>query len=495
MKKHIGKRSVSLALALAMVILSSAACGSESSGDTKDTTIADGTTSAAETEETKEIAEIPDVKYDGYEFRILGVDQSTMLQANEIAVESETGESLNDAVYNRNRMVEEKLGIKITFIPETGDNIILSIGKSVLAGDDNYDAAIDHTNHIASGITNQFLLPITEIPYINTDKSWWNKGLIESSAVNGKPYFLMGDISYSWKNATWVLCFNKRLYEEYNLEEPYAMVRDGKWTLDKLESHCRDITKDLNGDSKLDKDDQWGLLSSNTAGIGLVTSTGITTIGTAKDGSLEYLLENERNINVLGAIRKFITNNDLQLRAEDITGSSNIWTDIINIFRDGRALYRISVLGDVVGLRDMKDDFGILPLPKYDEEQDSYYTTVQAWNIGAYIIPASASNPERTGAIIEYMGSLSKDTITKAYYDVTLNGKVARDDESSEMLDIIFNSAMTTDIGLAFNIGDITNTLKSMINSDTDNIASTLASTKESTIAEIGQFEENASAK
>ena len=93
------------------------------------------------------------------------------------------------------------------------------------------------------------------------------------------------------------------------------------------------------------------------------------------------------------------------------------------------------------------------------------------------------------------MGSLSKDTITKAYYDVTLNGKVARDDESSEMLDIIFNSAMTTDIGLAFNIGDITNTLKSMINSDTDNIASTLASTKESTIDEIGQFEEKASAK
>ncbi len=492
MKNQLGKRAAASVLALLTVLLNAAACGDTSGGDTQTTTSSGGTeTSAPITEDTAEKVEIPDVKYDGYEFRVMGVTESTMLQANEIAVESETGETLNDAVFARNRMVEEKLGVKITYIPETGDNIILSIGKSVLAGDDDYDAAIDHTDHISSGIINNYLVPISEIPYIDVEKSWWNTDLIESAAINGKPYFLMGDISYSWKNATWALCFNKRLYADYDLEEPYAMVRDGKWTLEMLESHCRDITKDLNGDSKLDKEDQWGLLSSKTAGIGLVTSTGITTITTAKDGSLEYALESERNVNVLEAIRKFISNNDLQLRAEDITGSSNIWTDIINIFRDGRALYRITVLGDVVGLRDMNDDFGIFPLPKYDEEQDSYYTTVQAWNIGAYIITASATNLDRTGTILEYMGSVSKDTITKAYYDVTLNGKVARDDESSEMLDIIFNSAMTTDVGLAFNIGDVTNTLKTMINSDTDNIASTLASSKDSTIAAIQKFEES----
>lgn len=362
----------------------------------------------------------------------------------------------------------------------------------MLAGDDDYDAAVAKLNQISSGIVNHYVLPISDIPYIDIEKSWWNTSMIEGGAVNGKPYFLMGDISYSWKNSTWSLCFNKRLYKENNLEEPYAMVRDGKWTLDMLEKHCRNITKDLNGDSKLDKDDQWGMLSSQTAGIGLVTSMGITSVRINKDSSLEYILESERNINVLGAIREFISNNDLQLRAEDITGSSNIWNDIINIFREGRALYRISIMKDIAGLRDMKDDFGIIPLPKYDEDQDSYYTTVQSWNFGAYIIPASAKNLERTGAILEYMGSVSKDTITKAYYDVTLNGKVARDDESSEMLDIIFNSAMTTDIGLTYELGGVLGTLKSIINSSTDNIASTLASAKDSTIAAIREFEENA---
>ena len=362
----------------------------------------------------------------------------------------------------------------------------------MLAGEDAYDAAVDTTAYIAGGISNKYILPISDVPYIDIEKSWWNTELIEASAVNKEPYFLMGDISFSWKDYTWALCFNKRLYREYDLEEPYSMVREGRWTLDLLEEHCRDITKDINGDSVLDKNDQWGLLSSKNAGIGLVTSTGITTVRAAGDGSLEYILENERNIDVLGAIRKFITNNDLQLRAEDITGSSNIWTDIINIFREGRALYRISIMKDIAGLRDMNDDFGILPLPKYDEEQESYYTTFQSWNGRAYVIPTSASDLERTGAIIEYMGYASKDTITPAYYDVTLNGKVARDDESSEMLDIIFGSAMTTDIGLAFELGGLRQNLPSIINSDTDNITSTLASSRESIKSSIKQFEDAA---
>lgn len=481
-----------IALFLAVMNMFAVSCGNNATQTTDSTTASDGTDTTVGGTETAEVPEIPDDKYEGYEFRILGVEKATGAKNSEIAVETENGETLNDAVYNRNRMVEERFGIKISHIVGDYSNIVSGVGKTVLAGEDAYDAAVDTTAFISSGIVNQYILPITDVPYIDIEKSWWSTDVIEASAVNGKPYFLMGDINYSWKDSTWVLCFNKRLYKEYGLEEPYSMVREGKWTLDLLEEHCRDITKDLNGDSKLDKEDQWGLLSSKTAGIGLVTSTGITTVTAGKDGSLEYVLENERNINVLGTIRKFITNNDLQLRAEDITGSSNIWSDIIGIFRAGRALYRISIMSDVTGLRDMNDDFGILPLPKYDEDQENYYTTYQSWNGRAYVIPASVTDLGRAGAIIEYMGAVSKDTITKAYYDVTLNGKVARDDDSSEMLDIIFNSAMTTDIGLAFELGGLRQTLPSIINSDTDNVASTLASNKESIISSIKDFEDSA---
>lgn len=437
-----------------------------------------------------EEADIPDDRYEGYTFRILGAALAAGQTANDIISDAETGDALGDAVYKRNRMAEERFGIKIEYVGTSG-TVASAIGQAVLAGDDAYDAAAGNTAGAAGAIVNRYILQISGLPYIDIEKSWWNTGLIESSAINGEEYILMGDINYAWKNATWALCFNKRLYNEFGLEEPYKMVREGRWTIDVLEEHCRDITKDLNGDSKFDKDDQWGMLSSKTAGLGLVTSTGITTVTAGKDGTLEYILDNERNVDIIGRLRKLMTNNDIQLRAEDITGSTNIWDDIINIFREGRALYRISIMGDIVGLRDMEDDFGILPLPKYDENQESYITTYQAWNGSAYMVPASISDSKRTSAILEYMAYLSKDTITDAYYNVNLQGKVARDDDSSEMLDIIFDS-MKTDVGFAFQLGSVQNVLKGIINSDTDNTASTLASSKESIVTAIKDFEESA---
>ena len=484
---RLSKRAIS-SLLLAAMLATLAACGSEPAADGGNDETTSGKASDTVTE-TVEKADIPEDKYEGYEFRMLGKETPASSSVNELFAESETGDTLNDAIYQRNRMVEERFDVKMTLI--TSGSRIGDMSQAVLAGDDAYDIVLDTTVNIAPAISNRYVHSINDLQYIDIDKSWWNTELIEDSAINGNPYFLMGDISYSWRDATWVLCFNKRLYNEYGLEEPYKMVRDGKWTIDVLEEHCRDITKDLNGDAKLDKDDQWGLLSSKTAGLGLVTSSGITSVSKAKDGSLEYTLDSERNVDVLGRIRKLMTNNDLQIRAEDLTGVSSIWTEIINIFRNGRALYRISIMSDVIGLRDMNDDFGILPLPKYDENQDQYYTTYQGWSGGALVVPVTITDTARTSAIIEYMSSVSKDTITNAYYSVNLQGKVARDDDSAEMLDIIFNS-MTTDIGLAFWRGTVENTLKTIINSDSDNTASTLASAKDSIAAELEKFETEA---
>lgn len=482
----LSKRTIS-SLLLAAMLATLAACGSEPAVGGNDETTS-GKASDTVTE-TVEKADIPEDKYEGYEFRMLGKETPATSSVNELFAESETGDTLNDAIYQRNRMVEERFDIKMKLI--TSESRISDMNNAVLAGDDAYDIVLDTTVNIAPAISNRYVHSINDLQYIDIDKSWWNTALINDSAVNGNPYFLMGDICYSWRDATWVLCFNKRLYSEYGLEEPYKMVREGRWTIDILEEHCRDITKDLNGDSKLDKDDQWGMLSSKNAGLGLVTSTGITSVSKAKDGSLEYSLDSERNIDVLGRIRKLMTNNDIQLRAEDITGSSNIWTDIINIFRNGRALYRVSIMLDVIGLRDMNDDFGILPLPKYDENQEQYYTTYQGWHGGALVVPVTITDTARTSAIIEYMASVSNETITKAYYNVNLQGKVARDDDSAEMLDIIFDS-MTTDIGLAFWRGTIENTLKTIINSDSDVTVSTLASAKDSIVTELEKFETEA---
>lgn len=470
----------------ALLSLSAFSCGSEEQKpNTPDTTTAE--TSIVETIGV----DIPDERYNGYKFRVMASDDEAYASANEVFAETETGDVMNDAVYNRNRKVEERFGLSMEFVPVSGDSLMSTFNQAVLSADDQFDAAVTTTSNISSAVANKYVLPVSQLKYVDIQKPWWNTQLIEASAINGESYFMMGDIGFGWRDATWVLCFNKRLYDLYNFDDIYTMVRDGDWTLDILESQCREITSDLNGDSVIDKDDQWGMLGSKTAGIGLVTSTGITSVRTNSTGSCELALESERNMNALDRIRRFVTNNDLMIRAEDLTGSTDIWTDIINIFREGRALYRISVMRDVVSLRDMNDDFGIIPLPKYDAEQENYYSTYQSWSATGYIVPITIENTDRTSAILEYMSSVSNDTLTNAYYNVTLQGKVVRDDDSSEMLDIIFDS-MTSDIGLAYDIGGVRTMISTIINSETDNIASTLASNKESVMSKIQEFEEGA---
>lgn len=321
---------------------------------------------------------------------------------------------------------------------------------------------------------------LTELPYIDIDKPWWNKNAIDTASIAGKSFLLFGDLNYSDKNSTWALVFNKRLYEENGLEEPYEMVRNGEWTLDKLEEQCRDITQDLNGDTVLDHNDQWGLLSSDSAVIGFITSCGIKTIETDSAGEFVFSLDSERNVGALSSLYNFFSNGQIQLRAQAMDGLvPDIWTEIINIFKEGRALYRITTLSDVATMRDMEDDFGILPLPKLDAEQDSYYSTYQAWSGRSYVVPKGASDLERTSVILEYMCSVSTDTLIDAYYDVTLQRKVSRDDESAEMLDIIFDS-YTSDIGLTYEIGGLRDLIQNMMKAKSDTVVSTLASKKES---------------
>ena len=84
--------------------------------------------------------------------------------------------------------------------------------------------------------------------------------------------------------------------------------------------------------------------------------------------------------------------------------------------------------------------FGILPVPKYDEAQEEYIQYVDSWCLSPVVVPVNASNPERTGFIIEAIAEESKNYLSAPYYDKVLNGKVLRDDESSEMLDIVLNN-------------------------------------------------------
>lgn len=57
-------------------------------------------------------------------------------------------------------------------------------------------------------------------------------------------------------------------------------------------------------------------------------------------------------------------------------------------------------------------------------------------------VPQIVQEKEKVGAIIEALSYELYKTVRPAYYDVALKSKFARDNESEEMLDIIFNGTI-----------------------------------------------------
>jgi len=104
--------------------------------------------------------------------------------------------------------------------------------------------------------------------------------------------------------------------------------------------------------------------------------------------------------------------------------------------------------------RGMESDFGILPLPKYDENQDNYYSVVNPYTGALLGVPKSADDFERVSVILEALAAEGKYTLQPAYYDVVLQRKYTRDEESGEMLDLIFGSRVY-DVGAVYAFGGV----------------------------------------
>jgi hypothetical protein len=121
-----------------------------------------------------------------------------------------------------------------------------------------------------------------------------------------------------------------------------------------------------------------------------------------------------------------------------------------DMFKAGQALLYFHSLSKIDTLRDMEIDFGVLPYPKLDENQDKYSSFIDLHNpfMG---VPKTVSNLERTGAIIEDLSYLSSKYLVPAYYDTTLKTKFARDEESIEMLDII-RDGIVFDFGCVYDV-------------------------------------------
>jgi len=415
----------------------------KNSGDGKTTDKADSgdaqdineTQAATDTEILPELPEGAD--YKGYEFKVLTRGDEMHLyplHSRDIIAEQENGEPINDAVYKRNTIVEDMLNVKIKMIAmkeddETRPNV--AIKKAVQAGDDIYDLLMTHEIYSAPTAQSGYLMNLANVPYIDLAKPWWCRSATEDLSVGNKIFLALSDFSVSSNDHAYIVLFNKNLHQEYGMDSMYELVKNNKWTFDKMYDTIKGVNKDLNGDGKMKEDDLFGLILGGGQ-LNFFYAGGNTVMKKDENNIPYYDIITERSI--LTFEKAF------DICVGDHAFSFSNWNDVKvpPMFAGGHGLLMTTQIGIVPQLRDMEVDFGIIPYPKLDEKQDKYreYVDGHAQLMG---IPITVRDTEKVGVIIEALSYYSRKYLVPAYYDINLKTKFSRDDESSEMLDIVMD--------------------------------------------------------
>lgn len=448
-------------LALVMLVPLLVACDSGDDGETSEESLGNG--------EYVPVTPVKDME--GKEFNVLchdwGYDSTSILgYTGEIMYDEENPSSVDEAKKWVVDYVEATYNCKIVGEKTATEPVPETIKQQVLAGSDDFEYDICFTG--ISSTTPLAIEGVIEdlrtISTIDLTQPWWDQNAVNDLSIGGKVYFTCGAINTYDDQGTWCMLFNKNLKTTLGIEEDfYQLVRDNKWTFDKFVEICTEsnATYDSNGDNTLDELDNWAFgTETYNVYVHVVASGQKITQKDADD--LPYLTltkETEATYTVIQDTLDFYNDQNLVMIANAPPYSTKFpqkcWEETVHkAFIEGRELFYMCGLIHAASFRVMEDEFGILPIPKYYDTQDRYYHTVSQGNASCMCIPVGLSDTEDVGLIVEAIAEMSLQKVTPAYYDVQLKYRDSHDDESGEMLDIIFSSR-TFDLGAAFNWGSL----------------------------------------
>lgn len=481
-------KKILVAVLASVTVFSFAACKSTEKPVNPDTPVGGNTTvqPSDKTDDPDSIDYLSDLskeRYDGYNFRIL-------IRKGKIGdqyFEEPPEDVVDDAVYRRNKLVEDMYGITITATESSSSDVETDALNSILAGDDAYDLIFPHTRSSFTYAVQGSVYNINDINAIHLDKPWWSKDITDSCNVNGNLYVLDGDISMHRLSYAMCMYFNKRIFDDLGFDYPYDLVRDGDWTFDELAYYAKKGAKDLNGDGVLKpEDDQYGFYCQEWgAPIEILYTGGQKIYDKDEEGKLKLTLYSQKTVKIFDEFFNLMDNDACFLHLT--SAPKNYEGD--DLFGAGRAMLAGNNLGSAKGYRNMDDDFGIIPYPKFDSDDD--YATIVNGHAHLMVIPITVSDVERTGAIIEALCAIGSRDVVPAFYDVALKSKYSRDEESEDMIDIIKDS-IVYDIGYASNnAGSLSSAGRELARTTTHDFASFYASNESSALTNLAKFNES----
>ena len=461
------KKITAMIFAVLMIMSAFTSCGSSGDGSAASVVSLPVTDDSTGEEDMSEINDYVDKLAKRYDFS--GESFTWIGGGSQAPTEEEdTGDIMSDALYFRQREIEEKFNIEWSnyIPPEQADQsthaVVESVKQDVLAGTGVYDAGYGTAVAVCQPLfINDCLLDTSEFNVLDLSGEWWTQSLIDTYSIGGSVYFLNGAIVTSNYMDAYGILFSKQTVLDYNIGDLYSYVQNNQWTFDKMFEIASVIPSNANGSGA------YRYASPN--GFAVLFGNGMTV--TKYDAlSNPYLPE--------------VLPEDLSDLADKFSyyfGNYSVVAPYAGseMIAEGGVLFSFETMQSAAEMRKVEDaEFGILPIPKGSEKQKDYVSYAEPWIAFHVFIPKTTKKLEVTDVIIEVMGALGVKYIKPTYYDNILKSRSAYDTQSKEMIDIIFRTKIYDLLDILAmgggNNGDskIVSTLKRAIVRDTEGLAS-----------------------
>ncbi len=455
MSKHLTRVAAILLLAASLV-----ACGDADNGpDTNAPDTSTGTETATVSDEamTTDIphyeAIVPaDTDFKEKVFKVASVDPVGNDIIYGFDFESDSADVVESAIFRRNRDIEDTYNMRFAHTYYTNwDALTPIMTNQATSGLDEYQLIMMINRRAFTAAVEGYLMPYSEIPYVDIKQPWYMQHVNEMLTVSNETIVAYTEECLNAYLQNSCVFFNKQVIADLDMENPYELVRDGKWTQDAFYSMAMEAVYDVNGN------DKWSHIDGDRYGVvteadfffpSMWVGSGLNTIEKDKNDIPVYTAPgNEKLISAISTLGDYVERPGFYIDSFNNSmegGEGDARLGGTKYFANGHALFRYGIVGQVEGLRDMKADFGILPTPKYDESQDKYYgRMIDGW---IHVPPTSVQDREMLGVMIEALGAESMNYVRPAYFEKALGSKLTRDPDSEEMLNLIFDN-ITLDLG------------------------------------------------
>ena len=434
MKRNDWTRAWTLLL-LGASLCAAVGCGDAASTDTA-VTEASGDGAVAETAAVTENIYAHDLgSYDfGGETFTIYARKLAHLNSN-MHAEAADGSTLNDAIYERNVRLMDQYNFKYAEVFEENDTKQARL--AVMAGEDTYDIINTRCVYAFNYAMEGLLRPIADLPEIDLSKPYWDKELTDAMSIGNVPFFAVGAFNTSGYEYTHLLAFNKELAANNDFDI-YGAVKNGTWTFAAMREMMKTVVSDVNGDGAMDRQDRYGLLSTAKQILPCfwIAAGQESMKMDANDYPTYSMITDEKFQTVFVEIFDLVYDSNVW---HHFTDEENVHPEEVNMFINGLGLFIDMPVFYLETLRTMDTDFGLIPYPKYDEAQETYLSRIEGCE-QTCIPVTNVAHLEMTGVILEAMASDSAQHLVPAFYETLLKSKFARDNDSEEMLEIVFGN-------------------------------------------------------